>query len=144
MNLLYVCRCEGISGLFGQCRQHYASDDGFFNETINGPIRTALENISRIFNARGEQKCVDLILQYLCYYYFPVCDLSTGEVTTSCVSTCNLIVNNQDCSNLLEEARDIFNQIDRNIPTPNYNCLMTYVTRTEPTDISNECIEIEG
>ena len=125
------------------CRSYYAFGEGFFNDTLKGRLRRSLDNITRIFDGRDSQ-CVDLILRYLCYYYFPVCDLSTGVVTTSCVSTCNLIVNNQDCSNLLEEARDIINQISANTPVPNYDCTRTYDTISNPTLISEQCREIES
>ena len=127
----------------GSCEQYYDSDnnEGFFNDTYK--IQRTINNITGSFRARGGQ-CVDLILHYLCYYYYPVCDLATGVVMPSCVSSCNLLVNNEDCSDLLEESIVILNQLSPSVPAPEYDCALTYDTLGEPIRISEQCKEIDS
>ncbi|XP_065909293.1 uncharacterized protein [Dysidea avara] len=141
-----VNRCAAVNMGAGQprsCMDYYDSrnNEGFFNNTHRDMLRRTVDNISDSFRAHGGQ-CVNLTLHYLCYYYYPVCDLTTGVVMPSCTSSCNLLVNNQNCSDLLEEARVIINQMSPTVPFPEYDCARTYDTNGEPNNISEQCREI--
>ena len=105
-------------------------------------IRRALDNISDELSTHNGP-CVDLVLRYLCYYYFPVCNQTTGVVTKSCTTTCNLLVNNQMCSEFLRDASISMEQIF-NIPAPDTDCQMTFVTAEQPDEVSDNCIALEG
>jgi len=139
------CSCNqatGPNGIPRSCEQYYSQDDGFFNATLRGMIRRALDNISDELSTRNGP-CVDLVLRYLCHYYFPVCNQTTGVVTKSCTTTCNLLVNNQMCSDFLRDASMSMEQIF-NIPAPDIDCQMTFATAEQPDEVSDNCIALEG
>ena len=104
-------------------------------------LRRTIDDISSELSTRNGP-CVDLVLRYLCYYYFPVCNQTTGVVAPSCTSSCNLLVNNQECSDFLAEARMRIDQIS--IPIPDPDCQMTFHTEGQPDEVSDNCIAIEG
>ena len=83
------------------CAPYYTPGNGYFRGNEISGIHMDLLEISDIFdNEYSLNLCVDLMLNYLCHYYFPSCNLTTGEVTPVCSSSCVLLLINQDCSNL--------------------------------------------
>jgi len=141
---IILCSCNQATGPNGvpfSCEQYYSQDDGFFNATVRGMVRRTLDEIS-IELSMGNGPCVDLILRYLCYYYFPVCNQITGVVTQSCTNSCNLLVNNQTCLNFLRDASMRMEQVG--ILAPDTDCQMTFATVELPDEVSDNCIAVEG
>ena len=101
----------------------------------------ALLRISRIFQSESNP-CVDLMENYLCHYYFPLCNLTTGETTLVCNSSCALLVNNENCSDLRTIANEELE--DDDIVPPDDVCLQTHSSYINPPVLSGNCLSIEG
>ena len=83
--------------------------------------------------------CVELMENYLCHYYFPLCNQTTDEITPACRSSCALLANNEDCTELMEitdEKLSQFDSID--------NCLQTFRNYESAPAVSENCLSIEG
>jgi len=104
----------------------------------------ALNRVNNIFQSDSNNlnPCLDLMEQYLCYYYFPLCNVMTGEIIPVCSSSCALLRNNEDCSDLLEIANEEFEQ--DNISPPGDMCILTYRNFVNTPRISTNCTSIEG
>ena len=145
--MVLLCRCERAipgSGLPRVCEQFYGEDEGFYNITFMNGLRSVTDNLKTEFsNFLGDaDPCVQYVLNYICYYYYPVCNLTTGVVSYACISSCGLLVNNQHCSDLLSLASDRIE--DANIPEPEADCGRPARLPEEPTVVAEECISIEG
>ena len=75
---------------------------------------------------------------YLCHYYFPLCNQITGEITPVCRSSCALLANNEDCTELMEITNEKISQFDSI-----GNCLQTFRNYSAPA-VSENCLSIEG
>ena len=73
-------------------------------------LQEALHMINDTFQSELDNSCVELMENYLCHYYFPLCNLTTGEITPVCRSGCALLLNNQDCAELREITNEQLNQ----------------------------------
>ena len=104
----------------------------------------ALLRISRTFQNESNNlnPCVDLMENYLCHYYFPLCNLTTGETTLVCNSSCALLVNNVNCSDLRTIANEELEEDD--IVPPDDVCLQTHSSYINPPVLSGNCLSIEG
>ena len=141
------CRCVSlnntISDLPGFCRRYY--DD---SEHLNGNIESDLQaqiliEINGIFqnDSYSLNLCIELIENYLCYYYFPLCNQTTGEITPVCKSSCTLLVNNADCFELIKITNWKLSQ--SNSLTIG-NCLQTFRNYGSAPAVSENCLSIEG
>jgi len=102
-----------------------------------------IDDLGMEFAASNDNEpCVNLVLNYLCYYYYPVCNLTTGVVSYTCISSCGLLVNNAVCSSLLSQASTAIE--DALIPEPESDCEITSQTVVAPTAVADQCISIEG
>ena len=145
---MYVhCRClsTGIgSDLIRTCGDFYASDSGYLNATNKTDIDEALRRIDSMFqnDDDSDNPCTDLMLNYLCNYYFPSCDLETGEITPVCSSSCALLANNADCVDLRERIVDM--QLE-DVGPPSDSCSQTYQADDDPPPtVTESCLAIEG
>ena len=123
------------------CTSYYSPESGYFSSSseISG-LHMALPSINGIFqDDHNLNPCVDLVLNYLCHYYFPSCNLATGEVTPVCDSSCALIANNENCSELREIANE---QLKHYNVTPSSDCRQTYSTYVNPPAVSQNCLSI--
>ena len=126
------------------CRNYYASDSGYFNTTTNkDDIDEALRRINSRFQNEdnSDNPCTDLMLNYLCNYYFPSCNLMTDEVTPVCSTSCALLANNEDCVDLRENIVDV--QLE-DIGPPSDSCSQTYQVDDPPPTVTANCLAIEG
>ena len=105
-------------------------------------LQMALSRISDAFHNENLNLCIELVEHYLCHYYFPLCNLTTGETTLVCSSSCALLVNNEDCSELRTIANKELEQND--IVPPDDVCVQTHSTHINPPTISGHCLSIEG
>ena len=130
------------TGFSELCRKYYSNGDGYFNGSAISDLQRAL-NLSSAFQNEfnGVNPCVDLVMNYLCHYYFPLCDLTTGEITPVCSSSCALLANNQDCSASMETA---MMQLAQHNVSFSDSCRQTYRLYVEPPQVSAKCLSIEG
>ena len=123
----------------------YDISDGVFNESrINNLQRVLDRVILNTINARSvdDPECTESVQQYLCHYYFPRCNLTTGEIIPVCNSNCELLFNNDNCRDLFMLASQELRRI--NLPHPDESCLRTHRLFNNPPSVSDTCTEIEG
>ncbi|XP_065911219.1 uncharacterized protein [Dysidea avara] len=96
---------------------------------------------TELSTTHNDSGCVDYALNYLCYFYYPVCSLTTGVVSYTCTSSCGLLVNNQNCSDILSLASNRLE--NNNFPEPEADCERTSRTPETPMVVAEECISIE-
>ena len=109
-------------------------------------IRAAIDSLllDDSLNLSGDHdydSCVQLIQQYFCYYYWPVCDEDSGDIFPVCQSSCNLLINNGVCSQLLTTAVNMMREQGfPDIPSDE-SCERTVLY---DTTLADTCIFIEG
>ena len=131
------------SDFVGLCQTYYSPENGYYSGSEISGLQMALPRINDIFHDQhNDNPCVDFLLNYLCHYYFPQCNLTTGEITPVCSSTCALLANNEDCADLGEIANEEL-EIN-NIPSPNDSCFQTFRSYNTPPTVSEGCLSIEG
>ena len=129
------------------CRNYYASGSGYFNATNKSEIDDALQAVNRRFrnDDNRDNPCVDLMMNYLCHYYFPSCNVATGEITPVCSTSCSLLSNNENCV-VLRGIADM--QLGgQAVDPPSHSCSVTYLVDDDddplPT-VTENCLAIEG
>ena len=140
------CRCVSPNNTStdfpGFCRRYYNDSEHFINGSINsGSQVQILSEINGIFQGDfyNLNPCVELVENYLCHYYFPLCNQTTGEITPVCRSSCALLTaNNEDCVELMEITNEKLSQFDSV-----GNCLQTFRNYSHPA-VSENCLSIEG
>ena len=93
----------------------------------------------------SNSECVESVQQYLCYYYFPPCNIQTGQIYPVCDSSCRVLFNHDNCLSLIAIGYQEFmlhNISERFLP--NESCSSTYRPYANPVSVSSECEEIEG
>ena len=123
------------------CERYYSGSDGYINGSEISGLPEVLQRISDTLQSESDNACIDLMENYLCHYYFPLCNMTTGEVTPVCSSSCGLLINNKNCSELVKITNMQLKQY--NI-TPHHECLQTYHTFFNPPALSENCLSIEG
>jgi len=126
------------------CCRFYSASDGYFNGSVISGLQMALNRVNNTFQSDSNNlnPCLDLMEQYLCYYYFPLCNVTTGEIIPVCSSSCALLRNNEDCSHLLKITNE---EIEwDNVSLPGDMCTQTYRNYANAPQISTNCISIEG
>ena len=91
--------------------------------------------------------CVETLQKYFCYYYFPLCNLTTNHIIPVCSWNCNLLYNNEDCLSLLNAARvEIQNElqgISLSLLPGEDSCTSTFLSIPE-SSVSGDCKRIGG
>ena len=126
----------------GFCTPYYSPGNGHFSGSEISGLQMALSEINRMFqDEHNLSSCMDLMLNYLCHYYFPSCNLTTDEITPVCESSCALLANNENCSKLREIVDE---QLEHYNVTPSSGCLQTYNMYVDPPAVSQNCLSIIG
>ena len=125
------------------------SDFGYYDEGTLPGIQQVLDDVLMALhsNISGNlSQCAQLIGDYLCLYYFPICYRNNNEIIPVCSSTCNLLFNYEQCSSLLQTAVSLIAEQNITLIPDNDSCIMTYRSFTEPDQpgLSETCIHIEG
>ena len=125
---------------------------GIIDESSNFPrIRMVLDGLLNNTPSTSEidDLCVQLVRRYFCNYYWPVCDVATGSIYPVCTSSCNLLFNNEVCTDYLMRAIDMVmvEGIDV-VPSPS-SCTRTlllpeFLPDTPEPLLADTCISIEG
>ena len=150
MYLHYIYRClrptQG-NGVPEFCADlgFYDSNDGYFNGSEIRFLQRALSDTFVTFtsNPYNDSECVEPVQLYLCYYYFPLCDISTSEIIPVCDESCDFLFDNDDCLDLMTIAYQEFALYDLP-PLPDESCFPTYRNFARPASLSDICAEIEG
>ena len=123
----------------------YDRNDAVFNKSRIDNLRRVLDRIiSQTINAEfvDDPECAETVQRYLCHYYYPRCNIATGEIIPVCDSSCELLFENDNCNDLFMLASQ---ELRRNsLPIPDESCLTTHRSFNNPPPVSNECTEIEG
>ena len=131
------------SSLPGMCTIYYDDETGYFSGSTLSGLQNALQRISDMFqNISDNNQCVELMTNYLCHYYFPLCDRMTDRIIPVCNRSCALIGNNENCSALRDIANEQLGQ--DNIIPPGETCLQTYRSFVNLPLVSGDCLAIEG
>ncbi|XP_065910180.1 tyrosine-protein kinase receptor TYRO3-like isoform X2 [Dysidea avara] len=133
------------------CDGYYDTNSGYFNGSAIDELQTILDEEIANSIPSDADTCVDYVQRYLCYYYFPVCNLTTGVIIPTCSPSCNLLTNNQDCKALIQPATRAIEQRISNIAvgdnlnnSPGGTCLITVNSSyIENATLSMDCIAIE-
>ena len=126
------------------CTRYYDSAGGYFSGTPLSRLQDAFQGITETFNSEPHNlnPCVDLMLNFICQYYFPSCNQTTGKITPVCNRTCTFFTNNQNCSTLREIANEELEL--RNILSTGDSCLQTYRPLIDSPPLSENCLAIES
>lgn len=91
-------------------------------------------------------QCVQLIEHYLCLYYFPLCRSEDGKILKVCSSTCNLLFNNENCSNLFMNALNYIGEQNITLLPDSDSCATTFrpFVESDQPSVSQKCASIEG
>ena len=87
------------------------------------------------------EQCGQLIGRYLCHYYFPVCNTDGDKIRPVCSSGCNILLNNEECSNMLTDALGLIAEQNITLLPKNDSCAMTYryFSESDQPDVSQFC-----
>ena len=124
------------------CERYYSHRDGYYCGSGTTGLQEALHMINGTFQSELDNSCIELMENYLCHYYFPSSNVTTGKITPICRSSCALLLNNQDCAELREIANEQLNQ--RNVTPPDDKCLQTHSMHVNSSAISENCLSIES
>jgi len=126
------------------CKIFYGNGISYYNGTFIANLWRALNDVEEnvINNADDHLTfCAELVQRYLCYHYYPLCDQTSGNIMPACRRSCNLMFNNNACSELLMNAFDIIEE--SNIIPPDDSCMTTVRSFPSPPRVAS-CIAIEG
>ena len=108
-------------------------------QTLHDAVLFVNSNISN-----NLEQYAQLIGNYLCHYYFPVCNMDGDKIRPVCSSSCNVLLNNEECSNLLKNALNLIAEQNITLLPDNDSCAMTYRSFPESNlpDVSQFCHNI--
>ena len=141
------CRCilpnNSTDEVVTLCRPYYSPGSGYFSGNEIGDVHMNLLHIRDTFNATeyNLNPCVDLMLNYLCHYYFPLCNLTTSEITPVCSSSCVLLLVNQDCATL---SGVVNRELGPDFVLADGSCSQTYYSYDNIPPVSRDCLSIAG
>ena len=125
------------------CTPYYSPENGYYIGSQISGLSAAMLRIRDTFDDEYSQNpCVDVMLRYLCNYYFPSCNLTNDRISPVCDSSCILLRLTEDCPELMEYANWELQQ--HNITPPDESCNQTYHSYVNPPQMSGDCIAIEG
>ena len=121
----------------------YDNDDAVFNGSRINLLPKVLDRINNRTESADNPECAESLQQYLCHYYFPLCNLTTGEIIPVCDNSCELLMENDNCNDLFTIASQELGS--SNISIPDTTCLRTHrMFNNRPPSVSDKCSEIEG
>ena len=158
MSLFFAPRCKSVnaenSTIPKPCEVFYSifeiPDVMYYEEEMIPGLRKALNDTYSFlpyhFNTSSYlNQCTELIGNYLCNYYFPLCRTDRNEFFPVCSSSCNLLYNNEECSNLLMDTLSYLVEQNITVLPDNNSCERTHhpFGPDHPGE-SNFCLSIEG
>ena len=131
---------EHHNNLPSHCQIYYDVNEYGY---INGNIQNIIPVFNSLFTTTPDS-CEQSIQHYLCRYYFPSCDINV--IYPVCMSSCNLLYNNENCSELLRNALTVLANEGITVLPSNNSCERTFLPLSgiSDSDMVVECINIEG
>ena len=134
------------------CESFYSGDTvvAFSDSGMPPDIVEALDDalLAIHLNAsdNNHNTCVQLIENYLCHYYFPICRMDDNAVIPVCSNSCNLLLNNQVCSKLLMDTLSYIAEKNITVLPDSDSCAVTHCYFSEPNNaaVNDSCLGIEG
>ena len=122
--------------------------DGNINASSMFPrIKVVLDGLLNDISSTPEihDPCVQLIRRYFCDYYWPVCDVATGNIYPVCTTSCNLIINNEVCSDLLTRAIETVMGEGIDVVPSGDSCTRTFLPLPDTPEppLADTCINID-
>lgn len=122
----------------------------YYEEEMIPGLRKALNDTYNFWHyhlntSSHHNLCTELLGSYLCNFYFPFCRMEGDEIFSACSSSCNLLHNNEECSNMLTYTLSYLAEQGITVLPDNSLCEMTH--RPFGSDFpgeSNFCFDIEG
>ena len=140
---VFLYRCVSPSNSSARfCVIYYGQEDGYYLGNEISGLSMALPRIYNMFQNYDNNSYVELMLMFLCHYYFPQCNQSTDEITPVCTRSCGLLANNLDCSELMAVANTVLEQ--HNVVPPDDSCSQTHRSYVNSPSMSGNCLSIEG
>ena len=131
-----MCRCKSIdaedSAIPKQCDLFYSRLEilnvTYYEEDIIPNLKSALIDSYTVLphTSSNFDQCLEIIVIYLCNYYFPICRTDRIEIAPVCSSSCNLLFNNEECLNLFKDALSFIAGNNITVLPDNNSCAMTY------------------
>ena len=157
LTISFPCRCRANNATTSRspelCHEYYTFGNGgniaIYDRAIPPGITQALHdtllNISSN-TSNYPDHCVQLLGSYLCHYYFPICRVNRNDIEPVCRSSCNLLLNDDNCSDLLMTALDIIAEHNVTLLPDDDLCVMTYrsYNGSGTPGVSSNCRNIEG
>ena len=143
-NLIIPKPCETLYSALG------LSDVMYFKEDTIPGLRKVLNDTYTFlpyhFNASSYlDDCSLLIGNYLCAYYFPLCREDRNQIYEACSSSCNILFNNEECSNLFKDTINFIAEQNITILPDTDSCATTYrPLGFDQPDEASFCLSIEG
>ena len=126
------------------CAPYYSPGNGYFRgNEISGVHMDLLLIRDTLDDEYDLHPCVDLMLNYLCHYYFPSCNLTTGEITPVCSNSCALLRLDQDCATLTTVVNEELEQ-EIILVDDAQSCSQTYYSYVDIVPVSGSYLLIEG
>ena len=135
------------------CQDFYEANAPPANRNINESsmiprIRMILDGLLNDTPSTSENhdSCVQLVRRYFCDFYWPVCDVATDSIYPACTSSCNLLLNNEVCSDLLMHAIVMAREEGISVVPSGDSCTRTFLPLpdTPAPRLADTCIRIEG
>jgi len=125
------------------CAIYYDDGDGYFSGSTFSGLQNAFQRISNMVRSESDSnQCVELMKNFLCHYYFPLCNQTTGEIIPVCNHSCTLTLTDEDCSALREIVKGELEQ--DNVTSPKESCSQAYRSFGNPLSVSKDCFSIYG
>lgn len=122
-------------------------DDGMLPDILE-VLDDALDLLSVHSNVSDNyDNCANLIGSYLCHYYFPACLVDKNEILPVCSGSCNLLLNDEECSDLFMVALSFIAENNITHLPDIDSCAMTYRSlpkSDQPNVCNSSCLNIEG
>ena len=146
-----LSRCTPFNGTNSKvpesCHEFYIDDDiSYYNGDMIPGINQALNDVILFINllintSDSLDQCGQLIGDYLCHYYFPICNMKGDKIIPVCSSSCNVLLNNEECLDLFMNALTLITKKNITALPSNDSCTMTYRSFNEldQPDVSRFC-----
>ena len=131
-------------GVIDMCERFYGDGDHYFSGSPLNGFTQVFSRIHSAFLREHNNQCIDLMENYLCYYYFPLCNPDNNEIIPVCSRSCVLLRNIGDCHHLrmIADGELANNSVD----PPDNTCAVNYHSYVDSVAVilSESCYSIEG
>ena len=149
-----LCRCVPFNATNSTvpefCYEFHIEDDiSYYAGDMIPGINQALSDAILFINLNisdSLEQCAQAIGDYLCHYYFPTCNMDGDKIIPVCSSSCNVLLNNEECLDLFTNALSIIGKKNITALPSSDSCTMTYYSfnESDQPDVSRFCRQVLG